>query len=239
MSNEMLPGGKWACVPVRVLRDTVIPANAKLLYGELDALSCSAGYCWATNQYLAEMFGWSVKSVSRLISTLEESGYIRSEMVATSSGRERRIYTIPTDYRPHGGIDSFVHTPPQNCPGGVDKTVQALTNKRKQIENTPIPPTKRLMEFAGDDEALRDALAAFSDVRAKKKKPLNTERQVTLLLNRLDKLSGGDRDLMIALLDNAVLHSWESIYPLKPDELPTSKQTKAKASDYEVLKEWT
>lgn len=42
------------------------------------------------------------------------------------------------------------------------------------------------------------------------------------ILNKLDKLSGGDRALKLALLDKATVSNWLTVFPLKPDELPVS-----------------
>lgn len=75
-------------------------------------------------------------------------------------------------------------------------------------------------DYAGEDRELRQLLADFQESREKIKKPLHTQRAAKIFINKLDKLSGGDRVYKLALLDNAILHSWESVYPLKPDELP-------------------
>lgn len=42
------------------------------------------------------------------------------------------------------------------------------------------------------------------------------------ILNKLDKLSGGDRGMKLALLDKATVSNWLTVFPLKPDELPAS-----------------
>lgn len=50
--------------------------------------------------------------------------------------------------------------------------------------------------------------------------PMETNRSLSILLNRLKNLSGGDHAVMIALLDKAVLKNWDSVYRLEPDEMP-------------------
>ena len=42
------------------------------------------------------------------------------------------------------------------------------------------------------------------------------------ILNKLDKLSGGDRGMKLALLEKATVSNWLTVFPLKLDELPTS-----------------
>ena len=46
-----------------------------------------------------------------------------------------------------------------------------------------------------------------------------------MLWNKLVKLSAGDADYMVALLDKATERQWLSLFPLKDDELPQRRQT--------------
>lgn len=89
---ESISPGYYSVIPADVRYDKELRPNAKLLYGELTALCNQHGYCWATNDYFAELYGLSAVTVSRLISQLEKSGYIRCEMAAGQKGIERRIY---------------------------------------------------------------------------------------------------------------------------------------------------
>ena len=61
--------GFWALIPASVRYDKELPPNAKLLYGEVTALSDKLGYCYAQNSYFSDLFGLSERSVTRLLST--------------------------------------------------------------------------------------------------------------------------------------------------------------------------
>lgn len=92
--NDQVKPGFWAVLPAAVRYDEVIPPNAKLLYAEISSLTDTAGYCWAEDEYFAGVFGFSERSVKRLLETLEAAGYIQitKEKGAKNAILSRRIY---------------------------------------------------------------------------------------------------------------------------------------------------
>lgn len=71
----------YANIPATVRYDKSLPANAKLLYGEITALCNKEGFCWASNQYFAELYGASPRTVREWVSKLAQQGYIRVEII--------------------------------------------------------------------------------------------------------------------------------------------------------------
>lgn len=72
-----------------------IPPTAKLLYSEITSLTNAYGYCFATNQYFAELYGVHKKSISRLIRILEDARFIKIEIQYKEKSKEvefRKIY---------------------------------------------------------------------------------------------------------------------------------------------------
>ena len=55
---------------------TSIPPRAKILHGEICALSQTDGFCFASNKYFARRLNLSIQSVSRLIGIKEIMLYI-------------------------------------------------------------------------------------------------------------------------------------------------------------------
>lgn len=84
--------GYLAILPPKVRYDRALTPNAKLLYAEISAMSDVTGFCWASNDYLASLFSISVQSVTRLVAQLAERGYVETQMCATATGSERRIF---------------------------------------------------------------------------------------------------------------------------------------------------
>ena len=79
--TEEIQKAYYAVIPANIRYDTDIPANAKLLYGEITALCNQKGYCWATNDYFANLYDCSKKTVSRWIGNLKSKGYISVELI--------------------------------------------------------------------------------------------------------------------------------------------------------------
>ena len=84
-------------LPARVRFDLTLSLAARVLYGEIKALSDQRGYCWASNQFFADLYGVKKKAVSRLISELVKQGFIQVH-IDPSQGNRRLIY--PQDYPP-------------------------------------------------------------------------------------------------------------------------------------------
>lgn len=85
----------YAIIPANVRYDKDLSANAKLLYGEITALSNGEGYCWATNSYFANLYNVKNVAVSRWVSQLIKKGYIKSVIIYKNGTKEiesRRLY---------------------------------------------------------------------------------------------------------------------------------------------------
>ena len=82
----------YAIIPAEV-RYSDLKANAKLMYGEITALSNKHGYCFASNNYFSELYGVSKNTISIWINDLVRAGFINSDIIKTSRNqvKERRI----------------------------------------------------------------------------------------------------------------------------------------------------
>ena len=56
-------------------------------------------------------------------------------------------------------------------------------------------------------------------MRNKIKKPLATKQALTRIMNKIEKLSGGDNDLAIKILNQSTDHCWQDVYELKSDSV--------------------
>ena len=70
----------YAIIPADVRYDENLSPNAKLLFGEITALSNKKGYSWAQNRYFSDLYNVEVKTVSRWIKQLQDHNYIKTEI---------------------------------------------------------------------------------------------------------------------------------------------------------------
>lgn len=88
----------YAIIPANVRYDKDLAPNAKLLYGEITALCNEKGYCWASNQYFADLYHSSISAVQKWVSALVKKGYINLELVykeGTKQILQRKLYITP------------------------------------------------------------------------------------------------------------------------------------------------
>lgn len=113
----------YAVIPANVRYDKDLTANAKLLYGEISALCDKGGYCWATNSYFANLYGLSQISISRLIKTLKDKGYIEVKIsyIDGTNGIDKRYIQI--------------------CKESINKNDNTPINKNVKENNTSINNT--------------------------------------------------------------------------------------------------
>jgi len=79
----------WYIIPSRLVESG--DHMKALLYGLISSLTNKEGFCWATNQFMADKLGMkSDKSVSRRIQELEKEGWINVE-IDKPSGNKRYI----------------------------------------------------------------------------------------------------------------------------------------------------
>lgn len=221
MDERIMGPAYFAVITGPVLDDRALSDSAKLLYGRITSLADREGYCWATNEYLSQITGYGVRTITRLVAQLEQRGHVESMTVpaAKKGGRERRIYIGRQAAR---GLDKIGESG-QICLDGLAKNGQTLLNSmiNKKDNNPLYPPTEvsdAIEAYIGDDPEYRAAFDGFLANRKALKKPVLTSRAINAILNRLRRVC--DREVEIAMLDKATENNWLTVYPLKEDELP-------------------
>lgn len=248
--SENISGSFWVVIPDSVLSDDSLPANAKLLYGRISALTTRAGYCWASNAQLAEAAKMSPDSVSRLVGMLQKAGHIRLELDndLDRGSTIRRIYqTLPAP-TPLGKnaetpLGNFADTPlgKKTEPPSAKKPSPPLQNcrplhyskknkKEKEIsarENRAQIDSYFAEVFAKFPEVL-SALTLMLDARAEAGNPMPSLTAAKTLYRKLSSCADDGEGFNPYLAESCLLYSAEkgypSVYPPKSDEIAAARE---------------
>lgn len=88
----------------------------------------------------------------------------------------------------------------------------------KEIKKEINKESKNIVQkdvYYPNDELLNEAFKEFLSMRNKIKKPISTKQALTRMVNKIDKLSGGDNNLAVKILNQSVDHCWQDVYELK------------------------
>lgn len=231
----------YAIIPANLRYDKDLVPNAKLLYGEITALCNEKGYCWATNQYFAELYNVSDRTIKNWISQLVDKGYIQRSVKyreGTKEIEQRKLFigsennfTTLGNYVPDPKENNFT-TPSEK------KFLDNNTSINNTFNNTDIYKEKNnkketvnsvIAEYT-ESKDLQDALHDFVDMRTKARKPL-TVRAMKLSLNELDKLAVDDMT-KIAIVNQSIMHNWLTFYKLQNNNNGGQRQLTRKEMGY-------
>lgn len=233
----------YAIIPANVRYDKDLAPSAKLLYGEITALCNEKGYCWASNQYFAELYEVSILSIKRWVNSLVNKGYVYRTLTYKPNSKEvdKRILSID------GGI-KIDTTSVQKCydPSIKNDTSSSIKNDtdnntsiNNTFNNTNIYKEKKkqksetvnsvIAEYT-ENKDLQDALHGFVEMRNKVRKPL-TARAMKLSLNKLNELALDDVT-KIAIVNQSIVHSWLTFYKLQNNNNGGQRQLTRKEMGY-------
>lgn len=209
------------------IEDQRLPLDARGLLAVMVGLPEDWSY---TITGLAEHVGVGRNTIRRLLGILEEVGYLVRDQAHDESGRfAGNVYILQDEAPPSSVFTDDGENRQRQIPSSVKQTQLNTHSITKDPINqkTAIPReiADRVAAYCGTDNELQDALTGLLINRAKvnRQKAVKTERALSGILRKLDELSGGRREVKIALLDKATVNNWLTVYELKPDELPPAE----------------
>ena len=128
----------FAIIPANVRYDKRIPAGAKLLYGEVTALSNQKGYCFASNGYFSDLYGCTPQAISKWFKQLEKAGHVSISYHETGGQTERRVSISVDRYQPRL---SEVSTTVEGVSTTVEHNNTSILIQEDKRENAPAKKT--------------------------------------------------------------------------------------------------
>lgn len=149
----------YAIIPANVRYDENLTGNAKLLYGEITALSSKEGRCWASDSYFSELYGVDKSTVQRWLKSLEDKNYIKREVVYKEGSKEIDMrYTQICVYP----MRKNECTPIRKNEGDNNTSINNIPPISPAGENESF---KRFWEAYPKKVAKQDALKAFKKIK--------------------------------------------------------------------------
>lgn len=120
----------YAIIPAEVRYDDDLKANAKLLYGEITALTYKTGVCYASNNYFARLYKVDPSAISKWVKNLEDKEYIEVNYIKEKNVIKQREIKI-------NGIAKCQYVLPKDGEGYCQKhkenntSINNINNKEK------------------------------------------------------------------------------------------------------------
>lgn len=137
--NE-LPIGTF--IPMDILQ-AELPANSKLLYALIWALSKQKGFCYATNEYLAKCLNLEARSILTILTPLKKQGFVNIEVERNNTGTWRTIRPIfPFNKENRGGATVNRRGGQRSIGGSKDIQTNIYKQNKKELQGAtaPVPP---------------------------------------------------------------------------------------------------
>ena len=147
----------YAIIPANVRYDKKLSQSAKLLYGEITALTNEKGYCWASNKYFSDLYKVTKQSISSWIKQLKDRGYIGVTINYKENSREIKNRYIRLLEHP---IQENLNTPIQVNPK-ENTTTSSIT--------TTFPSTGAIIVLSSKTPTLLGFLKNCSTITTKTK----------------------------------------------------------------------
>lgn len=201
--------GVW--IPKEVWLDDRLSALDKIILTEIDSLDQGEDGCFASNDYIANFCQCSSTKVSTSITKLIEYDYL---YVRKFDGRKRYLKSR---------LSFFERQDLKKCKAGFKKIKDINTSnntptntfKKERKKEEKITGYDEIINSMVDDPNLKNAIYEFIKMRKLIKKPM-TDRALTMLINKLNKLSS-DKYIQIKIIEKSILKNWSDIYPYKEE----------------------
>lgn len=226
MSESVIKSGRKQSFTVlykSAIEDKRLPLDARGLLAIMVGLPDGWQY---SVKGLAAYVGVSKDTIRRLLEKLEKVGYLTREQTHDESGRfAGNVYVLQDEAPPLSENTDNGETRQREKPSSGFPTQINTKRNKEEKKQTPIAPAEVVEvveKYCGEDDELREWIMGLLENRIKinRRKAVETERAMSGILRKLDKLSDGRREVKIALLDKAISMNWLTVYELKPDEMP-------------------
>jgi hypothetical protein len=239
----------YAVVQGWMITDLNLKGNELLVYAIIYGFSQNGDGQRYTGsiQYLADWTNTTKRSVMNNLTSLVEKGYIEKNEVIKNGVRFCEYYAsyfiTSEKFSPGGGEKNSPGSEKSSPGGGENFSPNNIDNdntiNKSILNNIDIGTRKNnaSVVYYPLDDNLNQTFADYVEMRKRIKKPMATERAITLAKNKLQDLSKGDNEKAIQILEQSIMNSWQGLFPLKQDGKKQSNFFTANG-ERDILSEW-
>lgn len=172
-----------------------------------------------SRQYLSDFTGATRPTIDKALSELIEHGLIIKNSDTINNITFNR-YKVDLN-----AIKNFIGCK-ETLQGGCKETLPNNNN----IDNIDIKKERKtatqydaILEAKVKNEEIRETLREFIKMRAFIKKPM-TSRALELLIGKLKKMAGQNKQKALDILNNSIVNCWQDIYLPKNEPLSTQEE---------------
>jgi ssDNA-binding Zn-finger/Zn-ribbon topoisomerase 1 len=196
----------FAIIPATVRYDKSLPQGAKLLYGEISALTNKKGCCWAGNAYFADLYCTSERTIIEWINRLRASGHITTTFKYFPNSKKiaKRLIMLTAAkpaIRPKDNQET-----PVACAEDGDLVVKKTSPPGDLVVKKTSPPSSE-ENFLDNNTAINNTVVVVDQIPEKTEKPPPKTAATALSEEYIDKLK-----LHFAGLDKSLVFDRE-FYP--------------------------
>lgn len=232
----------YAVIPANV-RYAKIKANAKLLYGEITALTNKKGYCYASNAYFAELYEVTEKQVKIWLRELEAHNFITSVVIKEFANKRFIFLGVVDKEKVREKLITSNQKVTSSAPKGYEGSNQKVTTYNNTMNNTNnIKKEKekfdaeKYVQSLELDQSLIEALLSWLEIR-KAKKTATTQKAIDLALKKISSLSLAEK---IEVIERSVMNGWTGLF-INTDKKQESYSSNLGSDEYiysKVSQDW-
>ena len=210
---------EFVTIPTYLIEE--LPPDKFYALADFLSMADENGEIFVTQRMLMECWKWGNTKVRNFIEYLVDKEICKPKTNHETNQKQTRVFIVNSE---------FLELPQtKNKPRNKPKTNQEKAELEKEQS------VKKEQMYYPNDELLNSAFKEFLVMRNKIKKPIATKQALTRMMNKIEKLSGGNNDLAIKILNQSTDHCWQDVYELKEDKKNSSY---VKNGDRDILSEW-
>ena len=193
---------EFITIPTYLIEE--LPPDKFYALADFLSMADENGEIFVTQRMLMERWKWGNTKVRNFIDYLVDGEICKPKTNQETNQKQTRVFIVNSEFL------SLPQT--KNKPRNKPKTNQEKAELEKGQS------VKKEQVYYPNDELLDSAFKEFLVMRNKIKKPIATKQTLTRMMNKIEKLSGGDNDLAIKILNQSTDYCWQDVYELKEDK---------------------